>query len=554
MSEKTAIHLAGDDASVAHIDAGGAGDPPVREPIGAVPALYTEAVDATELPSVTSAPLARNVGWSYANWAVSFLLPLVLVPLFVRYLGAGLYGQWIIILSVVSYLGLAELGFSQAFGNRAAETIAAGRPTELRRLVSSAFFAYAATAAALLALFAAAGLLLWTRLVGESDGAAYTAFAAAFILTACAFPLKIHTMLLRSHERVDREQSIGLWSNLIRSVAMALALLAGFKLIAIAAVHGLSVLANGLAAYFQSARITPAARPRLADFSIETMRSLVKPGLAFWMLGVSHTLMFGLDNLVIGYVLGAEAVTGYAVPMRLVMVPMGLFAVGFASLWPTVTRHYSRGNLDVLQSGFRLGVRLALLYGVASAVALWIAGPAIVEAWVGPGIFPGRATFALQLAMLVIQVLVIPADTVLMATTRHYGYAAAAIGEGILNLGLSLWWIHLFGLPGVIAGTVVARLLTNGWYMPVAALRTLELPVAPQLARLAPASLIALAAICAAAVLGEHIGQSLPLALAGAGSLAIVFIALFTFVGLSRADRASGLSLLGGLIRQQRAA
>jgi hypothetical protein len=69
-----------------------------------------------------------------------------------------------------------------------------------------------------------------------------------------------------------------------------------------------------------------------------------------------------------------------------------------------------------------------------------------------------------------IQMLLTPADAVLMATSRHYGYAALAMAEGVLNLALSLWWVRYWGLAGVIGGTIAARLLTNGWYMPVAAL------------------------------------------------------------------------------------
>jgi len=509
------------------------------------------AADTAAGPSIP-----RSISSSYANWAVSFLVPLIMLPLFVRFLGAELYGTWVVILSVLTYVGLAELGFWQAFGNRAAEMVAAGRRTEIAHLVSTAFFAYAALAVLLIALFEGAGPALWGRLFGAgAQDSAFTAFAAVFVLSALALPFKTYAMLLRSFERVDREQRIGLWSNLARSVAMALALVAGFQLVAIAAIHGLAILAAGLAAYVASIRITPEARPRLSRFSLATMRTLAKPGIAFWMLGVAYTLTFGLDNLVIGYVLGAEAVTSYAVPLRLVLVPMGIFAVGFASLWPTVTQHYARRNLDVLRRGFNLGLRLAILYGVASAIALWIAGPALIDWWVGPGVFPDRVTFGLQLALLVIQVLLIPADTVLMATSRHYGYAAMAVTEGALNLVLSLWWVHLFGLAGVVAGTVAARLLTNGWYMQLAALRTLEVSLRSEIKRLLVPALVAAAVLVAVAALSDELLQrsaalSLALAVAAASAFALAYVLL----GLSREDRAAGVAIIGGLWRTREAA
>jgi len=60
---------------------------------------------------------------------------------------------------------------------------------------------------------------------------------------------------------------------------------------------------------------------------------------------------------------------------------------------------------------------------------------------------------------------------VLMATTKHYMYANLAMLEAVLNVALSLWWVRIWGLPGVIGGTLLARLLTTGWYIPMAAVK-----------------------------------------------------------------------------------
>jgi hypothetical protein len=73
--------------------------------------------------------------------------------------------------------------------------------------------------------------------------------------------------------------------------------------------------------------------------------------------------------------------------------------------------------------------------------------------------------------LLGIQVLIEPFWTLLVASTQHYGAAAMHAIESVLNLGLSLWWVRSFGLPGVIAGTVIARLVTTGWYIPTVASR-----------------------------------------------------------------------------------
>ncbi|MGC1677205.1 MAG: oligosaccharide flippase family protein [Candidatus Binataceae bacterium] len=417
--------------------------------------------------------LRRNVAWSYVNWIAGFAAPLILIPLYVRLLGHQLYGEWLVIVSIASYLGLANLGSWQAVGNRIAEAIAQDRRDEIGRLMSTGFIAYSAIITAIVLAVFAATPMLTRRMMPAVDGETLVAFYVFIILSALGFPLRAHSVMLRSFERVDIEQRINTCTSICRIAAMAAALLAGFKLVMVAVIQGGATVATGVASYIVAVRLDADARPRMSRWSTSLLGSLVKPSIGFFGLTVASTLAFGVDNLVIGYAMGARAVTQYAVPFRLMTILSGGFTVGISALWPTITRFHSGDRLDELRRGLVMLMRVAFVFGGAAGVALWFLGPGFIRIWAGPGVFPGRATFGLQIVLMVTQMLLTPADAVLMATTRHYGYAALAAVEGALNLGLSLWWVRYWGLAGVIGATVAARLLTNGWYLPVAALRTI---------------------------------------------------------------------------------
>jgi O-antigen/teichoic acid export membrane protein len=417
--------------------------------------------------------LKRNVAWSYVNWIIGFVAPLILIPLYVRLLGHQLYGEWLVIVSISSYLGLANLGSWQAVGNRITEVVAQGRREEIGRLMSTGFIAYSAIMAMTVLVALVIAALFARRTTPALDGRALMAFYVFIALSALGFPLNAYSVMLRAFERVDIEQRINACSSLFRIVAMAAVLFGGLKLIAVAAIQGGVIFAKGIAAYVAGVRLDADARPRLSRWSTLLLASLFKPSIGFFGLTVASTLTFGVDNLVIGYVMGARAVTQYAVPFRLMTIVSGGFAVGISALWPTITRFHAGDRLDEIRRGFILLMRLAFVSGAAGGIGLWFLGPGFIRIWAGPGVFPGHETFSLQIALMVIQMLLTPADAVLMATTRHYGYAVLAAVEGVLNLGLSLWWVRYWGLAGVIGATVTARLLTNGWYMPVAALRTI---------------------------------------------------------------------------------
>src|SRR5262249_31419156 len=90
--------------------------------------------------------------------------------------------------------------------------------------------------------------------------------------------------------------------------------------------------------------------------------------------------------------------------------------------------------------------------------------------------------------------LIDPFWTLLVASTQHYGAAAMHTIESILNLGLSLWWVRSFGLGGVIAGTVVARLVTTGWYIPTVASRIVGIDLTRAVLQIIPSAFFSVAA------------------------------------------------------------
>ena len=74
------------------------------------------------------------------------VVPLVMIPIYLRCLGGRTYGAWLVILSITSYLNLANLGMGQTLNNRIAEAVAQNRHDEIDPLVSTTFFGYAASA------------------------------------------------------------------------------------------------------------------------------------------------------------------------------------------------------------------------------------------------------------------------------------------------------------------------------------------------------------------------------------------------------------------------
>jgi O-antigen/teichoic acid export membrane protein len=480
--------------------------------------------------------IRTGVALSYVNWTVDTAGPLILVPLYARFLGHELYGQWLVILSVTSFLSLAGLGVGQAVSNAVVEAAASAEVYKLASLVSTAFWFFVGTGAIAVVVLGLGARWLPKSLTASP--ATLVCFLAFLAMSAISLPAMTFRMTLRAFQRVDLEQAIAASFSVGQVVVTTLALFAGLKLIAVAIISGATALLPGVASYLFVRRVSVETRPSLALFSSGVLFSILKPGLYFFVLQVAGTLAFGLDNLVIGYLIGARAVTPYAISFKMVSVASQLFSVAPAALMPNITADYVQGRFDLLERRFIFMTKLAILYATIAAALLWLLGPTVLRWWAGPGVFPGRLTLGLQIAFLFLSVSATPAYAIVMATSSHQGFAVVALLEAIANLVLSLWWGRSFGVPGVIAATVTGVLLGTGWYLPSTVIRALGLSPARVVAQVAPAIATAFV-VCAS--MGFFFRSSFTPSTPASASLALIMIlgSLVAYVafGLGREDR-----------------
>jgi O-antigen/teichoic acid export membrane protein len=510
----------------------GSGEPPAGAATVSTPEV------SLSRGSWTATQIRRNIIFSYGNQLAGFLGVLVLVPLYTRFLGPQLYGEWIVITTIATYLALANMGIDQALTNRIAEAVVKGRIAEVRTLISTSFFAYTAIAALMIGLFAIISPLLTRVLMGGADGTASMTLFVVASLYALALPWNAYLAALRGFERVDQEQVISACAYLGRNAGLAVTVLTRLGFVSMAIVQGGAIVARGLMAYLRALRLVKDPGPRPSEFSFATLRSLLQPGLGFFVLQIAGVVGFGIDNIVIAYALGPKAVTRYAVPYSLVMLGAGFFGTAMTAALPSITLSLARPRPEVQAGTFVFTMRVAMMYGGICVLALSTAGPWILQLWAGHGVFPGNATFRWQLSLLLVQVFIAPAYAILVASTRHYGAAALHVIESALNLVLSVWWVYRWGLSGVIAGTVAARLLTSAWYIPRAALGALEIPPQNAIKQLWPTITLAFGASAGAILWGLSAGNRLRLKSPAVTAIVVpVFVLLYIAIALTRDDR-----------------
>ncbi len=386
---------------------------------------------------------------------------LILIPIYAKYLTKQEYGYWLMILSIVNYLALANFGIAQTVANYVAGNWAKeNSENRISSYVSTAWYLYL-TIIIILCVFLTFGMLFKFGFDWPKD---YT----VFWITACgalmAMPWQLFAVSLRSIEKIYEEQLFIISATIIRAVAIFSLLVSGHKLLLLALVNTFSLLLPRLLAKLYLKKVWPSFMVSSSFFDKRLVKHLMKPSISFLTIQVAALLVFSTDNIVIGFILGSESVPEYAVLGQLLIIAISLLTMLSGIYYPAISRHYKQGNISGLHSFFQSVGLIQLYIGSVMLVGFWLLGEEIIGSWVGDEFYPGDIVFVLMLCLLSIQIIITPADAVIMATSSHERFSYVALAEGLINIILSLWWVSIFGIAGVVLATILGRII-SGVYM-----------------------------------------------------------------------------------------
>ena len=164
-----------------------------------------------------------------------------LTPFVVFSLGDRMYGFWTLVCTLIGYYGLLDLGLSYAVNRYIAGAIGAEDKDECNRVFNTAFILF------LMFGFVALGisviLAALTPFITKSPSDAALFIKVILILgvnMAVELPLRVFLGVLTSEIRFDIISGLQLLSLVLRTTLIVLALLLGYKVLALALVTVLS--------------------------------------------------------------------------------------------------------------------------------------------------------------------------------------------------------------------------------------------------------------------------------------------------------------------------
>jgi O-antigen/teichoic acid export membrane protein len=403
---------------------------------------------------------------SYVNTAIGIICNFIIIPVYIKYLGREDYGLWITISGLVTYLGFLNFGIAQSTANIFGNAVMKQNVLEQKKILSTGFwFYFKLIGLALVVLLAVDPWLPVHILIKGSDSAKESSKYVLLVSAICfliELPFSLFSTCLRNIGKIHLQQFMAAIQNIARLLVAFIYLYLSSNLIGLIVALACTNVIVHLLNYTVLKHELPAISFHPIFYDNKMLNDMIAPSFYFLVLQISGAIAFSTDSLVISAMLGTELVTPYAVAQRLAYMAMGVVTVISVNFGPLFLMAYSQHNIEELRLLFKRAMLISLSVGTLVFVCLLIIGPFLISFWVGEINYVGLFPYLMIIVLMLIQMVLYPADILLTITNNHKVYSLVALWEALLNLGLSIYLAPVLGVGGVALGTIIARCLGAG--------------------------------------------------------------------------------------------
>lgn len=392
----------------------------------------------------------------YLTLALTVVQGLVLVPLYLRYLGTGMYGAWLASGDVLGWLALLQLGVAGVVTQRMAAAHGRGEREALGEYYATGLAVQAVLMLALVALGAALAPFVpgWLGIHGDQARVLSRCFAVAAGATGLGFLAGVAGSLPLAVQRMTFNVSATLACAVAGLATTLWLLLSGAGLWALPwgmlARNGLLLLS--LAAHAAVVARREGTRMRVREPVLRELGSL--SGSTF-LSGVGNTAAARCDAILIAVVFRPETATVYVLTRRAAeILSMFLARVGGA-VYPGFAHLVGSGRLPRAREVLDQVDRAYLAAGTLALAMYMALNRTFMELWVGPAHYGGHLLTVL-LGLNVLLVGRAALATYLLGSTGAIRRSAYLIfAEALVRVAATLGLLLALGVPGVpVAGIV----------------------------------------------------------------------------------------------------
>ena len=430
----------------------------------------------------------RNLAFNWGSHAASLLVMFFLSPYIVGKLDAVSYGIWSLLNVLTGYMGLFDLGVRASVGRHIALYIGKKDERGVDETIRAGLGFFTLTGGLILAIGVLLGWFFpeFFKSVPEEYHSVVRMLLPIMALNVWFSAVAaIYSSVLVAIDRFDVARSVQLGVLAIRTAATVYVLHVGWGLWGLA----FSVIASNFIALLINQVCAGTHYPQLRSwpflFSRFRFGEILNYGLAAFVSAVAFKIIGQTDLIVVGAFISVEDVRDYSVGAMVVFYSITFVKLIGRTFFPAIQRAVAGGEVNKARHYLERQIRIAWCFGGLMFVGFAVYSRSFIDLWMRQDGFDESSVAAAALVMTILAVSQIPllfnqpCQDMLAAMGNIHFNAAMALLESLLNLGLSLYFVIIlhFGVAGVAAGTLISRLLTSSFAIPLYLCKKTAMPL-----------------------------------------------------------------------------
>ncbi|BAN35167.1 putative flippase [Sulfuricella denitrificans skB26] len=411
----------------------------------------------------TKRRIIHGIGANGFGQAVTILIQLASVPILIHAWGLQLYGEWITLSAIPSYLVLSDIGLSLVAGNSLALIAEKGDIRQMQTIFQSTWVMVSSLSIVVLIPVV---VIVWFIEPGQFLGLTKITGGTLSITLLLLFShvaLSMQTGILQLPFRVLKRNPFSVAAvNVIRLMEWVVAtvvVLTGGGVVEVAVAFLLVRMLGNVSLWLILGRSGSPLRIGISHASLQTIRMLLRPSLASmcFPLGLSFTIQGFI--LLVGGMVGSIGVAVFSIYRTFTRVPIQLATAINQAIWPELSYAFGANDIDKAKKLVTKMLQFGIVLSIVSALAVYFLGETVIDLWVTKALAHNSLLLiGLTLAALV-HILWQPFWVALMATNKHTRFAWYFLAISALSLLLGWVFLLAFGLTGAGYAILLAECL-----------------------------------------------------------------------------------------------
>ncbi|WP_461137887.1 lipopolysaccharide biosynthesis protein [Spirosoma pomorum] len=336
--------------------------------------------------------IKSNVAKSLITKIGSVIVNFGLVSILIDYINPIQYGIWITVSSVISWIGILDIGLGNGLRNQLTIAISEGDYKTARKYVSTTYCWVIVISSTVLVVFLPINYLLnWNEIYGvKSISLSIIQKVNTVLLFGLCAQLIMQTItsILFSFQRVATANFIVFFSQFsILIVICTLKKNVEGNIEVIAFVYALipNIVYLLFTLYFFTKDLIHIS-PSMKEIDLSLSNTIINKGLIFFLLQVGSVILMYTDSFIINKVAGPEEVTKFNVSTRLFSTLSIAFAVIITPYWSAFTEAFSKNDGDWVEKNLSLLRKIWLVFSFVFVPLLFLLSNFVFHYWLGDDI------------------------------------------------------------------------------------------------------------------------------------------------------------------------